>query len=183
MVCNTVLYFIESPISVYNVSLVFGFHQFYILSFFFFVSYELRESMSEWKLYGDGGWLDWFDVNEIQTILIIGVIWRKLFGAKINNNNGNYSTKSVSYTHLDVYKRQKYYHINKGILFGKTALNKETWKVIIPNHIEKEIIIDYHIRYGHMGALKVIQAVSYTHLDVYKRQNLNVTICITFCFR
>ena len=56
----------------------------------------------------------------------------------------------------------KYYHINIGILFVKTALNKETWKVIIPNHIEKEIIIDYHIR-----------SVSYTHLDVYKRQGTN----------
>ena len=50
----------------------------------------------------------------------------------------------------------KYYHLNKGILFIKTALDEETWKVIIPHQIEKEVIIDYHIRYGLMGALKVI---------------------------
>ena len=53
----------------------------------------------------------------------------------------------------------KYYHLNKGILFIKTALDEETWKVIIPHQIEKEVIIDYHVRYGHMGALKVIQAL------------------------
>ena len=53
----------------------------------------------------------------------------------------------------------KYYHLNKGILFIKTALDEKTWKVIIPHQIEKEVIIDYHVRYGHMGALKVIQAL------------------------
>ena len=42
----------------------------------------------------------------------------------------------------------QYYQINKEILFIKTSLKQETWKVIIPTHIEKEIIINYHIRYG-----------------------------------
>ena len=89
----------------------------------------------------------------------------------------------------------QYYKIHNGILFIQPSLKKEEWKVIIPTHIEKEIVNNYHIRYGHMGALKVIKAleeschlkdinrkvrkyikscricpVSYTHLDVYKRQ-------------
>ena len=53
----------------------------------------------------------------------------------------------------------RYYQINNDILFIKPSLRKETWKVIIPTHIEKEIITNYHIRYGHMGALKVIKAL------------------------
>ena len=30
---------------------------------------------------------------------------------------------------------------------------------MIPRTMEKELILDYHIRYGHMGALKVIKAL------------------------
>ena len=79
--------------------------------------------------------------------------------------------KAVSYTHLDVYKRQvkdrlaeqddtvtKFYCLNHGILFIKTSINQENWKIIIPTNIEKDIIMDYHLRYGHMRALKVIKA-------------------------
>ena len=40
----------------------------------------------------------------------------------------------------------QYYQLNKQILFVKTSLKEETWKVVIPT------------------------PVSYTHLDVYKRQ-------------
>ena len=89
---------------------------------------------------------------------------------------------------------------------------RDRWKIVIPTTIEKDIILDYHLRYGHMGATKGIKAieenchikninrktrnyiktclicqlvktnnerkegmmipVSYTHLDVYKRQLL-----------
>ena len=105
----------------------------------------------------------------------------------------------VSYTHLDVYKRQilsssaglqsilehlsthqqadpklisiitrleageetvsQYYKIHNRILFSRPSLYKEEWKVIIPTHIEKEIVFNYHVRYGHMGALKVVKAL------------------------
>ena len=34
----------------------------------------------------------------------------------------------------------KFYYINNGTLFIKTTLNQETWKVIIPTNIEKDII-------------------------------------------
>ena len=101
-----------------------------------------------------------------------------------------------------------FYCVHEDVLFIKANLNQNNWKVIIPKTIEKELIVDYHIRYGHMGSLKVIKAlgeqvytqninrsvriyvqtchvcqlvkynnerkegttVSYTHLDVYKRQ-------------
>ena len=79
-----------------------------------------------------------------------------------------------------------YYCIYKDVLFIKDRNQGNQWKLIIPKTIEKEITMNYHIRYGHMGAIKVIKAleenvyfkdinrrvrtVSYTHLDVYKRQ-------------
>ena len=53
----------------------------------------------------------------------------------------------------------QYYQLNKQILFVKTSLKEETWKVVVPTQIEKELIVNYHIRYGHMGALKVIKAL------------------------
>ena len=52
-----------------------------------------------------------------------------------------------------------YYQMNKQILFIKTSLKEEIWKVVVPTQIEKELIVNYHIRYGHMGALKVIKAL------------------------
>ena len=53
--------------------------------------------------------------------------------------------KPVSYTHLDVYKRQHYAFIHELILF----------------HCGKGVSI---------SATNIIDTVSYTHLDVYKRQ-------------
>ena len=63
-----------------------------------------------------------------------------LIGAN-NNLNNQYSLNSVSYTHLDVYKRQE----------DDTVLPT----LLLQPYIENAII------HG---------AVSYTHLDVYKRQ-------------
>ena len=53
----------------------------------------------------------------------------------------------------------RFYCIHDGILFIKNTLNQENWKVIIPKTIERELVLDYHIRYGPMGALKVIKAL------------------------
>ena len=53
----------------------------------------------------------------------------------------------------------QYYKIHNGILFSRPSLYKEEWKVTIPTHIEKEIVFNYHVRYGHMGALKVVKAL------------------------
>ena len=33
------------------------------------------------------------------------------------------------------------------------------WKIVILRAVEKDIIMDYHVRYGHMGALKVVKAL------------------------
>ena len=60
-----------------------------------------------------------------------------------------------------------HYCIHNDVLFIKTKYHNNTWKLVIHKTLEKDIKTDYHIRYGHMGAVK---AVSYTHLDVYKRQ-------------
>ena len=55
--------------------------------------------------------------------------------------------KAVSYTHLDVYKRQ--------------------------------IILDYHIRYGHMGAIKVVKALKEQVYikNIYKKVSKTIQKC------
>ena len=67
-------------------------------------------------------------------------------------------TMTVSYTHLDVYKRQMYQNI----------LKKEYADV-------KNSYTDYY-RVAELNRLLVnsLPAVSYTHLDVYKRQILKL---------
>ena len=41
----------------------------------------------------------------------------------------------------------------------KTTLTLGEWKLVIPSIVEEQLILDYHIRYGHMGAIKVIKAL------------------------
>ena len=80
----------------------------------------------------------------------------------------------VSYTHLDVYKRQEYIierMLRKGLLlpidtvFGKT-----------PNYLHNE---SPYIR-EQLDKLSWSGPVSYTHLDVYKRQNVGFQLVDTF---
>ena len=52
-----------------------------------------------------------------------------------------------------------YYCVIDKILFIKPKYRDHDWKIFVPKTLEKEIIIDYHIRYGHMGAIKVIKAL------------------------
>ena len=49
---------------------------------------------------------------------------------------------SVSYTHLDVYKRQEH-----------------DWRLVIPEGLVDKIIWDCHIRYGHFGARKCVNVL------------------------
>ena len=51
-----------------------------------------------------------------------------------------------------------YYCIHHNLLFIKMRYHNNTWKLVILRTLEKENVIDYHIRYGHMGALKVMKA-------------------------
>ena len=53
----------------------------------------------------------------------------------------------------------QFYCEHQQILFIKTHYKLNTWKIVIPQNIEKDLIMDYHIRYGHMGALKVVKAL------------------------
>ena len=52
-----------------------------------------------------------------------------------------------------------YYYTHNQLLFTKSNRSGESWKVVIPKALEKDLTIDYHIRYGHMGAVKVVKAL------------------------
>ena len=52
-----------------------------------------------------------------------------------------------------------YYCILNNLLFNRTISTNHSWKLYIPPTAESSIILDYHIRYGHMGPLKVVKAI------------------------
>ena len=56
-------------------------------------------------------------------------------------------------------KITQFYCTHNQLLFTKHNKDGEKWKVVIPKTLEKELTIDYHIRYGHMGAVKVVKAL------------------------
>ena len=75
----------------------------------------------------------------------------------------------VSYTHLDVYKRQV------------VAYNCETGPSEIINHLQNGLLVENQNKEAMIAAINTFsedknlylhckKAVSYTHLDVYKRQ-------------
>ena len=53
----------------------------------------------------------------------------------------------------------QYYCTHNQVVFTRHNKGDERWKVVIPKALEKDLTIDYHIRYGHMGAVKVIKAL------------------------
>ena len=75
----------------------------------------------------------------------------------------------VSYTHLDVYKRQeKYYRM-------VINLYKE---VLLINRVNPDRVLDAQREISNAITTAIItNAVSYTHLDVYKRQVFTTPIC------
>ena len=73
----------------------------------------------------------------------------------------------------------QYYCKHQGILFIKPQNTFITWKLAIPQSTEKDLILDYHERYGHMGALKVIKALQ-EHVYM-KDANRKVRKCIKQC--
>ena len=107
---------------------------------------------------------------------------------------------AVSYTHLDVYKRQVYFNtVGGGIGIGSSQpIIKANGKKYFPGNVS--LTIDSSLEFGifrHLGAggsfkpgrlisgrgeernsfeyrfiIQDVEAVSYTHLDVYKRQTL-----------
>ena len=95
----------------------------------------------------------------------------------VKDINGN-SIKAVSYTHLDVYKRQeeavKYLAKFSKLMRLTLEFSKESE---IPIDKEIEALQNYleleQLRFKNKFDFKIIKSsetVSYTHLDVYKRQ-------------
>ena len=88
------------------------------------------------------------------------------------------SSKAVSYTHLDVYKRQTDLFGEQAVLCGGVcALMQTGFEVLTeagydPRNAyfecihEMKLIVDLIYQSGFAG----MRSVSYTHLDVYKRQ-------------
>ena len=62
-------------------------------------------------------------------------------------------TRPVSYTHLDVYKRQSL-----------------SWVIVAADETNKEVAIGWGAIVSSLITLLATASVSYTHLDVYKRQ-------------
>ena len=74
-------------------------------------------------------------------------------------------TGTVSYTHLDVYKRQEWGNLEDEM---NAKMRRFTSQL---NHFYKEHKALWEIDDSFDG-LEIIDAVSYTHLDVYKRQSV-----------
>ena len=55
--------------------------------------------------------------------------------------------------------RDRYYKVHNNLLFIKNNPNIGEWKLVMPSIVEEQLILDYHIRYGHMGAMKVVKAL------------------------
>ena len=89
---------------------------------------------------------------------------------------GSQSVSAVSYTHLDVYKRQQLAVENRERYDYRSFLKKFcVLKEEMQVDIDSFDYIFYHYgmeMYGNMPLIEP-QAVSYTHLDVYKRQREN----------
>ena len=73
----------------------------------------------------------------------------------------------------------QFYCTHNQLLFTKHNKDGEKWKVVIPKALEKELTIDYHIRYGHMGAVKVVKALQ-EHVH-FKDMNRKVRKYIQNC--
>ena len=75
------------------------------------------------------------------------------------------SSIPVSYTHLDVYKRQ-FLGLEDTILYA--ACFDANGGVFEPLFTEEDAIISDEL--NHASIIDGVRPVSYTHLDVYKRQ-------------
>ena len=54
----------------------------------------------------------------------------------------------------------KFFCVYEEILFIRPTIKDHVWKMYVPAATEVALIQDYHERYGHMGSLKVIKALS-----------------------
>ena len=74
----------------------------------------------------------------------------------------------VSYTHLDVYKRQSMFHKEMEVLYGdgkkKPCSRQGLILIVLPSKHEEKSFSEKCLS---------VYPVSYTHLDVYKRQGIH----------
>ena len=88
--------------------------------------------------------------------------------------------KAVSYTHLDVYKRQALIGILNFINSITTSILSRYREIAMLQSVGmtgwqvKQILIYEGIGYSILGLLGSLIPVSYTHLDVYKRQSMGL---------
>ena len=87
-----------------------------------------------------------------------------------------HTTDAVSYTHLAVYKRQELYYINGEEGSRETTTNSAQANKTIIGSVEPTVqggltnFVSWKFIYFNMTLTYSLGAVSYTHLDVYKRQ-------------
>ena len=63
----------------------------------------------------------------------------------------------------------------------KTKKNQDTWKLVIPQSLENQIIKDYHVRYGHMGTIKMVKALEDLFIkNITRKVSKNIKTC-TLC--
>ena len=96
-------------------------------------------------------------------------------------------TNPVSYTHLDVYKRQGMDRVTRFNVIAMSGKAVEACGDVDTMILDKTGTITYGNRlaadFFPVGGANRSDPVSYTHLDVYKRQILWLTrrICIWLC--
>ena len=67
-----------------------------------------------------------------------------------------------------------YYCTHNDILFIRQKPHQDHWKIVIPPTKEKTLIMNYHVRYGHMGALKVVKAlVGHVYIRILQESTLS----------
>ena len=80
--------------------------------------------------------------------------------ARIHNRNNFYSAicevKDSRATFCKSFSNPVQHYTDR---FDPVSYTHLSWKVVIPKALETEVILDYHSRYGHMGALKVMKAL------------------------
>ena len=106
-------------------------------------------------------------VSNCDVLFSIGTRFNDRITGKLHEFAPNAQIIPVSYTHLDVYKRQMYDNWLKSNQFQENC---------ILNYIRLQFFIQHStsaILYYNNFTVKTlyVRTVSYTHLDVYKRQN------------
>ena len=120
-------------------------------------------------------WHETWTNDQHRLTMFESKIQRMILAMYVNtvNNNFNHTRclTAVSYTHLDVYKRQAT-QILVDFQMSRTASSVGHTRVLI------QMVHDHSSDVEKIRPSVKIAAVSYTHLDVYKRQIRNLVLLI-----